>query len=398
MLEISKLVPVFGGMNLDGASTVVILAGSVDTATLSMAIEERAARADPESDLRIFGFGSNRSYEFRNGRFNWAELFGWRRDANDSLPNDIVYTDINERENRIDIGVANEQGRLAAIHVVETLKIPPEAIRIGVVEAPVLNAMLIDSLAGYVRPTLSGLLITRTNIGVGTDNCTLGANVSLTSSSDAIFLTASHCTRTWFGLDATSPASMFYQPVLDYIHPEIAAKDRTDPAPVAGGTCPVGRFCRWSDAALATHTNPNDWLGGFIAFPGPGPIGSPFPFALRITINQLTPPPVGSAVAKVGVSTGYSTGQLARTCVNFNLAYLPAPFNTTLLCQNTATGQLSASGDSGGPVFRWAGFLPSTALFIGIHWGGSNPGSDTTVYSPVSGIKKDLGLLRYDLQ
>jgi hypothetical protein len=222
----------------------------------------------------------------------------------------------------------------------------------------------------------------------------LGANVIKVGSSDPLFLTNSHCTKRFFGLDAAGSDATWYQPLaLD----SIASRDRTDPSLFSGGSCPAGRVCRWSDAALVTYFNSADWGGALIAYPTQS--SYPFEFVLAIVISQSTPPPIGNGVYKVGIATGMSFGQLGQTCVNYNLvssSYLdPPPTNTTLLCQNNATGLSHAFGDSGGPVFRWAGFIPETAIMLGIHWGGVD---QTTVYSPVSGIKKDLGTLKYDLQ
>jgi hypothetical protein len=113
--------------------------------------------------------------------------------------------------------------------------------------------------------------------------------------------------------------------------------------------------------------------------------------------------PAGNLIYKVGRTTGFKIGQRGQTCMNENIGmnaskYLdPPPSNTVLLCQYRTTQTVNGSGDSGGPVFFWDGFLPAKAKFAGIFWGG-DPQTQITTYSPVSGIHADLGTLRYTLQ
>ena len=47
----------------------------------------------------------------------------------------------------------------------------------------------------------------------------------------------------------------------------------------------------------------------------------------------------------------------------------------------------SSEGDSGAPVFTWDYFDP---VLVGIHMGQADP--DMGVFSPVAGIKSDLGI------
>ena len=48
------------------------------------------------------------------------------------------------------------------------------------------------------------------------------------------------------------------------------------------------------------------------------------------------------------------------------------------------------AGDSGSPVFNWSG-TGNTVRLAGILWGGS--GNNLFVFSPMSGIEKELGAL-----
>jgi hypothetical protein len=212
--------------------------------------------------------------------------------------------------------------------------------------------------------------------------------VILTGSNDLFFVTASHCTGQQWGIDTPASSSTWFQP---FTPDSIATFEQADPPLFSGGSCPSGKFCRWSDAALVRYNNGNDWYGGTIAYPQSGTQYYPFPFAVRIVIDQSQPLPLGNQIYKVGGTTGFAAGTRARTCITVALSA-----TISLLCQYTAVGLINDGGDSGGPVFYWAGFLPATAKMAGIHWG--KGGLDTTVFSPVSGLNKDLGFLRYDLQ
>ena len=125
-------------------------------------------------------------------------------------------------------------------------------------------------------------------------------------------------------------------------------------------------------------------------------------FLLSIEIgppNQAMP--LGNLIYKVGIATGFKIGTRAPTCVNDLLGTVgypdPPPPNTVLICQYHTPQTPMVSGDSGGPAFFWDGFLPATAKFAGIYWG-IDSGIAGAVYSPISGIKTDLGTLKYNVQ
>lgn len=230
--------------------------------------------------------------------------------------------------------------------------------------------------------------------------------MSRVGSPDPLFLTNSHCTQSLFEVDSLGGNPRWYQPsnlppgrsYPDTLAP-IAIGDHTDPGLFAGGACPAGKLCRWSDAALVRYLDGSDWLGGWIAYPmetAPWP----FEFGLALEIGLGVPTPPGNSIYKVAAKTGFKIGQrdLGRTCATVPLgaAYFdPPPPNTVLLCQSFINQMANVSGDSGAPVFLWAGFLPAQVKFMGIHWGAESP--FTTIFSPVSGIHADLGTLKYHL-
>jgi hypothetical protein len=107
--------------------------------------------------------------------------------------------------------------------------------------------------------------------------------------------------------------------------------------------------------------------------------------------------------SKTGSVTGSNSGVLNQSCVTFTPNYAgymalgdTLPANAVLLCQNWAT-YASLQGDSGSPVFQIPNSPPSpTAVAMrGVHHAGS--AGTLSVYSPVSGINKDFGTVRWDL-
>jgi streptogrisin B len=89
---------------------------------------------------------------------------------------------------------------------------------------------------------------------------------------------------------------------------------------------------------------------------------------------------VGQTVRKTGRTTGTTEGRVTRTCVNTGVS----GSNVVQLCQNWVDAGVG-SGDSGSPVY-------SGGTLLGILWGGNSSGT-TYVFSPISGIERELGAL-----
>jgi hypothetical protein len=298
-----------------------------------------------------------------------------------------ISSDIDERGNRVLITVLSGEGPTqAAEATLDLLQVPPQAR--AIVALPQMPGPGVDTLDGFVRPTVGGVKITRSYGGIGA-TCTLGANVVKVGSADAFFVTNSHCSTVMLGLDP--PSTTWAQPApFAYV----ATGEDKDPAPFSGGACPAGSVCRYSDATLVRYTDPLDWLGAHIAWVTGGP---PWIFTYLYLIDQ-TSTPFGTAVAKTGAVTGPTTGYLAQSCVTlapdstvWASQGVTIPGNLKLLCQNTATLAMT-HGDSGAPVYS-ASILPVLYLRGIAH----SFASGTLWYSPIAGIRSDLGGLRWDI-
>lgn len=95
--------------------------------------------------------------------------------------------------------------------------------------------------------------------------------------------------------------------------------------------------------------------------------------------------PVGTAVKKEGIATGYTSGFVYSTGVTVNTNPIYSPLWSQVLVTYH-----SAGGDSGAPVFGVDG--AGNAIVYGIHVGrvGEGEWPDHRYYSPVDGIWRDL--------
>ena len=82
----------------------------------------------------------------------------------------------------------------------------------------------------------------------------------------------------------------------------------------------------------------------------------------------------------------WTFGTITNSCVAVNVS----GSTITQLCQNIVNAGVGG-GDSGSPVFNWSG-TGSNVTLAGILWGGSSDGT-TFVFSPMSGIERELGAL-----
>jgi hypothetical protein len=273
----------------------------------------------------------------------------------------VVFVDHDEVTNRVVVGVEHGAARATVRGLAARLGVPAEAVVVETTEPFHLAATLRD----VVRPTVGGL-----QIHFGQYLCTLGFNA--VSGGQRSFITNSHCTNRQGGTEGT----VYYQPTSGAAGASIGT-EVDDPAYFrGGGVCPRGKKCRWSDASRAVYTSGTASDGGGIAKTGLG--------SLTITgtnnISNEGAASVGQTVSKVGRTTGTTTGPVTRTCANIAVS----GSNITQLCQDLVNAGVG-SGDSGSPVF-------AGSTLLGILWGGNSSGT-TYVFSPISGIERELGPL-----
>jgi len=305
--------------------------------------------------------------------FDWAQLEDWyaKGSAAALAVHGAVFADDDEATNRLKIGVERGASQGEIRQALSRLGIPAPAVTIEETE-PIIQ---LATLQSKVRPVVAGVQINFPGF-----LCSIGFNAA--RSSVAGFVTASHCTSTQGGVENTP-----YRQPLQSSSPTQIATEIADPVYTTGGSCPVGRRCRRSDASFAQYVNSTTNTRGAIAR-----TGSTQKNDLTIVGNWTITAdagsssfPIGALVNKVGRTTGWSQGRVTNTCVNVNVS----GSTITQLCQTIVSATVGA-GDSGSDVFSIGS--GNNVTLDGVLWGGSSTGK-TFVFSPLANVKQELGSL-----
>lgn len=378
--RISDNVPGFGGYFFEGDALVGLVTDLASAASVRAALRPILSQpGTPSGVSRV---------EIRKGEYSFIQLREWRDRASGEVLAiaDASWVDLDEKRNRLAIGLENRSGRAAVNQKLAELDIPPAAVIIevtGLIGEDV-GFRRSHTIRDYNRPLEGGISVDMTYPG-SSFPCTFGFNARWNNQN--VFVTNSHCTEVFWGGDNTtvyqpsSPGQAYW--VGNEVH---------DPDPFRCGPIWDRDDCRYSDAAMISIElslfGNNSFNFGYIArttsrTEGFGGVGS-------IVIDHNNPrmeiiaenlySTVGQSVHKMGRFTGWTYGDVTQTCVDREAG------NIVRKCQDFADyGR--GGGDSGSPVFLWHG---STVTLQGIHWG-YNTGLQVALFSPLGGIKQDLG-------
>jgi hypothetical protein len=285
-----------------------------------------------------------------------------------------VFADNDEKAGKLVFGV-EDASAIAEVRVtLARLGVPRADYSVEI--TPPVHALA--TLRDRFRPTQAG-----SQIHFFIYVCTMGFNVS--HSGGRSFITNSHCTQHQGGVEGTE----YFQP-LSSVDPTVIATEAADPEYFRGGVCPLGAKCRYSDASRALYSADVPSVQGEIlrtSGPNNGDLNVTGVFTITQQDNETTNFPVGMVVNKVGRTTGWTQGEVTRSCVHTGVF----GSNTVLLCQtfvsNPAGAAVVGGGDSGSGVFSIRG--RDNVRLLGILWGGS--GSTTFVFSPLKSIQDELG-------
>ena len=288
-----------------------------------------------------------------------------------------VFADHDEQVGRLVFGVENAAAIPGIRIAIARLGIPTSAFDVQVSEPIYQLATLRDRF----RPTQAGI-----QIHFGQFLCTMGFNAD--DGTARSFITNSHCTNTQGGVEGTQ----YFQPTST-VDPTVIATEVEDPTYFRGGACPRGKKCRYSDASRALYSssvasNRGDILKTTGANNGSLTVSGVF--TVTSQDNTTTSFPIGLTVNKVGRTTGWTQGQVTRTCVNTAVS----GSNIAQLCQtfveNAGGAMVVGGGDSGSGVFRITS--GDNVQLVGILWGGSSD-NKLFVVSPLKQIQQELGAL-----
>ena len=386
-MAVAQVVPGFGGYFIDvnGSPTVWLT--------------DPGRRADAE--LALAGFLDSFGYApselvVRKATYDWLTLDGW---YNRVWPQALavggaVFSDIDESTNRLRFGGVDLGAVLGISSTLTRLAVPSAAALVERTAAVHVTATLQEE----ARPVHGGYQINFLNVaGVSGVSllCTLGFNAL----KDGVqsFITNSHCSIVQGG---TETPTEYYQALQDpdgdrFVNPEQhIGTEVDDPHYFISLDCPVGRMCRYSDAARAEYAPGQEFLKGRIARtvasdPQLGTLEVDAANPMFRVVAEQREAVVGEIVNKVGRTTGWTMGEVFATCVNVNIT----ASQITQLCQSRARNGVGG-GDSGSPVFTLN--TDETANLVGILWGSSTDlvtNEVTSIFSPMYAIERELGEL-----
>ena len=320
------------------------------------------------------GPASDVSLSAQNGKGRLAALFDQASPAVLAMGG-AVFADHDEIANKLVFGVENAAVIPGIRVALSKLGLSTSEYAIEVTQPIYQMATLRD----VFRPTQAG-----SQIHFGQYLCTMGFNVD--HSAGRSFITNSHCTNTQGGVEGTQ----YYQPTST-IAPTVIATEAADPTYFRGGACPRGKKCRYSDASRALYSSSvASNRGDILKTTGPnnGSLTVGGVFTISSQDNTTSSFALGTVVNKVGRTTGWTQGEVTRTCVNTAVS----GSNIAQLCQtfvvNPAGATVVGPGDSGSPVFRITS--GDNVQLVGILWGGSSD-NRTFIYSPLKQIQQELG-------
>jgi hypothetical protein len=379
-MAVAAVVPGFGGYFLDGSGApAVYLIDATQRATAEQALAAFLTdRGFTAADLRVL-----------QGTYEYAQLDAWYRQARASAfsVGGFILGDVDEGQNRLRFG-AVDAGAVAGIRGVLAQFDIPAAAAIVEQRAPIVE---VATLRDRVRPLVGGLQINffASPVSPVTLICTLGFNAL----KDGVpsFITNSHCSNVEGG---TETPTDYYQNLRSGGAANFIGVEVDDPQwlPQANLDCPPPFGCRFSDASRAQYAPGMEFTLGRIARIDEITTSlddQVHTIAGSFTIRHERADPVQGEIAnKVGRTTGWTLGPTTETCVDV----LALGTTHIRLCQAIVSA-LVDGGDSGSNVFFRRGTTSSVTL-LGILWGGSvDDQNPEFVYSPMSGIERELGNL-----
>jgi hypothetical protein len=381
-VRIAQEIPGFAGFYYDEAGTLNVVMSDGAQPLAQAEVRSRVATA-----LQAIGHdpAAAQGAVIRQGRYDFSQLDAMHQRVSSVLGlQGTVFTDADERRNRVVIGVENAAAAASVERAVAMLGLPAEAVIIELTGPITLDSN--HTLRDMVRPVAGGLSINFLR-GASGFLCTHGFNVRSPNRPNVHgFVTNSHCSDTR-SVVLNTP----YWQHSRFVEGTFIGNEVHDLPLFTGPPCPEGRHCRYSDALGARYAPGVENAFGAIYRTI---AQSPLPGDTIWTIDPVNPrwqivdeipfPVLGQTLHKTGRRTGWTSGPVTATCVNSNVGGSDPP--TTMLCQDRVDTP-SGGGDSGSPYFVRIGETNNVAL-IGIHWGsGGTP--PTTVMSAMSNIRHE---------
>lgn len=364
--EVAREVPGFGGWFFDpedNSNMTIFLREPAAESELAIAAIRRITAGLPTFDgLNILVV---------QGEYGFLEVQEWVDSVYTagllSTPG-VEFLDNQEALNRLVVAISDESIRTEVEGRLIDEGVPVQAFEIHLTK-PLVPAACVNppacGLQSEHRPLVGGIQITKQASGGGGSLgvCTLGF-IALRQGVTG-FVTNSHCTQFPWGLDGTN----MHQPSIT----DLVGTETVDPPvfPGSGGICNSGDVCRYSDSAFIAISGGVTSERGYIANPASNNNYNDWTGVPKYKItNYMGIPGVGTAVRRVGRTSGETSGSVTETCIYGNNV------GVRLICQHRSNFTVGG-GDSGSPVFMYQNQVPGTNVWLaGILWGSLGTFSD----------------------
>lgn len=336
------------------------------------------------------------------GEYDASTLQDWRISLRNTVFSyeEFVFLDLDEKQNKINIGVTDLSLEGEIREGLRELEIPQEAVVVSETSPIEQTSVTLQDRLFYDVFYDGGIQI---GIISGNKRCTLGFNVNFLGYGLG-FITNSHCTAIEGGTENTA----FYQ---NERYKDLIGTEAIDPLGFSGAGCQPGRVCRYSDSAFVKYSSglspspqimlTNHQMG--IVF------GSELDIFGSADVVGDAPhyPLVGQFMNKVGRTTGHTGGIVlspsdpasfatSSSAIHSSCFDIAGPNNNsqgllTLYCQYEVNG-MAASGDSGSPVYTINSNVQgnrSVTLYGLVH--SIVLSNNNFVFSPIQGVEADLG-------
>jgi hypothetical protein len=284
--------------------------------------------------------------KFRVGTYPFSQLIAWASDGTGGIARlpGVTGIDVNEGTNRISVIVADMSAAQGVLTAATAAGIPQAAISIDT-QGPVVS---LASIRDRIRPAGGGMQIAKGYQSY----CTMGFNI-LRGDDAYGFYTAGHCSPGSLGGGSTG--GLLYQN-------EGTTNDRIATVAVnpqwnkTVADCGGITLCTQVDALLALYDTTSHWSSRVAIMTGLATYGGGN-LSIWTRDGWWTSINLGGAsywqgidVDKVGRTTGWTRGDLDRTCVHITVN--PGQSNQyKVLCADEVVGAYAGQGDSGSPVF-----------------------------------------------
>lgn len=454
--KVARQVPGFGGFSSDSTGALIVYLKNPGNRSEERAVRALLAEYQGNHGRLMRERGRSAEVIIRKADYSFAQLNRYRSRINDAVlaTPGVVFTDLDELANRFVVGLDRTKApsaRAAVEQIARRRGVPSEAVSYELRLATPVDECRVDDL--YCVPESDPCVVNPLDPACSGEEAATGAGTDIrgrvrpimggiqtqnksTSAVATLGFVAYYCVQEdvstlftgcgyWYVVTshqtdkmATVDRAAFYQPNTFYDGEHIATEaidTRWHSHPfvvnpeglVEGGsaTCePVTQYrslaCRRSDMALL-QPKTNEFTYGYLARPKRRYTDSyeygDEQFAIdpsngRLKIVGETTIPVGATVDKIGITTGWRSGQVSRVCVDILRIPSTDIWRYVLRCQ-TEMKIYSRRGDSGGPVFWYHpndGTVSLAGLFHGYSYG--NQDESYSYYSPMSMIRNDLGL------